>query len=82
MYMSVFFFFFKVHKLILKSNSHNTKWIVDPFTQIKSAEHIIGKIPHKINFKSGHILWFFFHADVKMLKTYFPRVQNVPEVSS
>ena len=27
-------------KLILKSNSENTIWIVDPFTQVKSAEHM------------------------------------------
>ena len=34
--------------------------MVDPFTQVKSAEHMA-----KNQFQM-HILWFFFHADVKM----------------
>ena len=46
--------------LILKSNSRNTDWMVDPFTQVKSAEYMA-----KHQFQM-HILWFFFHADVKM----------------
>ena len=33
-------FYSKSKKLILKSNSENTFWIVDPFTQVKSAEHM------------------------------------------
>ena len=50
----------KTHKLILKSNSRNKNWIVDPFTQVKSTKHMA-----KNQFQM-HILWFFFHADVKM----------------
>ena len=37
----------KTHKLILKSNSRNTNWLGDPFTQLKSAERNDGKIQHK-----------------------------------
>ena len=33
-------FYSKTHKLIFKSNSRNTDWIVDSFTQVKSAEHM------------------------------------------
>ena len=73
-------FLFKNHKLIAKSNSRNTiNWIVDPFTQVKSAEHIAK------NQIQMHVFWFFFHDDVKcrntsmkpykyknfLLKTYF-----------
>ena len=38
---------------------------MDPFTQVKSAEHM-AKFNIKINFKSGHILWFLFNVNVKM----------------
>ena len=31
--------FIKSKKLILESNSENTIWIVDPFTQVTSAKH-------------------------------------------
>ena len=84
-------FLFKNHKLIAKSNSRNTiNWIVDPFTQVKSAEHIA-----KNQFQM-HVLWFFFHDDVKCRKrpwnlintkiSFWRRtfvdhiVQNVPQV--
>ena len=30
----------KTHNFILKSNSRNTNWVVDPFTQVKAAEDI------------------------------------------
>ena len=30
----------KSKKLILQSNSENTIWIVDPFTQVTSAKHM------------------------------------------
>ena len=53
-------FLIKNPKLILRSTSRNKNWIVDPFTQVKSAEHMA-----KNQFQM-HILWFFFHADVKM----------------
>ena len=33
-------FYSKTDKLILRSNSRNTNWIVDPFTQVKSAGHM------------------------------------------
>ena len=32
--------YLKTHLFILKSNSRNTNWIVNPFTQVKSAEHM------------------------------------------
>ena len=48
---------------MLKSNLRNKNWIVDTFTQVKSAEHMV-----KNQFQM-HILWFFFHDDVKMYRT-------------
>ena len=33
-------FLFKFQKVNPKNNSQNTIWIVDPFTQVKSAEHM------------------------------------------
>ena len=38
---------------MINYNSRITIWIVDPFTQVKSAEY---RIQHKIDFKLGHIL--------------------------
>ena len=46
-------FYSKTHKLILKSNSRNTNWIVDPFTQIKSAEHVTKFNIKKISREGG-----------------------------
>ena len=43
-----------------KKLAYNINWILDPFTQVKSAEHMA-----KNQFQM-YILWFFFHADVKM----------------
>ena len=43
-----------------KQLAYNINWILDPFTQVKSAEHMA-----KNQFQM-YILWFFFHADVKM----------------
>ena len=43
-----------------KQFAYNTNWILDPLTQVQSAEHMA-----KNQFQM-HILWFFFHADVKM----------------
>ena len=31
---------FETHNFILKSNSRNTNWVVDPSTQVKAAEDI------------------------------------------
>ena len=46
---------------MINCNSPITIWIVDLFTQVNSAEYMA-------NFKSGHILLFLLHADVKMYK--------------
>ena len=46
-------FLFTVQKVNPLKQFGNTIWIVDPFTQVKSAEH---KIQHKIHLKSGDIL--------------------------
>ena len=40
-------FYSKTHKFTVKSNSPSTDWIVDPFQQVKSAEHM-AKINTKI----------------------------------
>ena len=40
---------------MINCNSPITIWIVDPFTQVKSAEYM-AKIQHKTNLKSEHIL--------------------------
>ena len=32
--------FIQNYRFILKSNSRNTNWVVDPFTQVKAAEDI------------------------------------------
>ena len=52
-------FYSKTYKLVLKDNSRNTNYIKDPFTQVKSAEHMAK------NQIQMDILWFFFHAYIK-----------------
>ena len=66
-------FYSKTHKLILKSNSCNTSLIVDPFTQVKSAEHMA-------KFDWIRFCGFSFTPIVKMYKTSIKplQIQNFP----
>ena len=36
----------KTQKFAVKTNSRNTDWIVDPFTLVKSDEHMAKKYSH------------------------------------
>ena len=44
----------------VKSNSRNDDWIVDPFPQVKSAEHMAQINTKNIYLKSGAFPNFFF----------------------
>ena len=58
---------FKTHELILKSNSRNTNWTVDPFTQVTSTEHMAWCNIKSI-FKSGKFCGFPFTPKSKCRK--------------
>ena len=80
-------FYSKAHKLILKSNSRNTNLAVDPFTQVKSAEHMAKNIQQISNqgvqvdlemYKTSTIKYRY--SQIRYFLDY--RVQNLPENSS
>ena len=79
---------------MLKRNSRNKNWIVDPFTQVKSAEHMA-----KNKISNAHFVFFlsrrgqnvenvhetFINTKISFLKNVQfldRRVQNVPQISS
>ena len=45
-------FYSKAHKLILKAMRVTQIWLVDPFTQVKSAEHMAKIIQHKSHIRA------------------------------
>ena len=47
----------KTHQLIVKSNSRNTNWIVNPW-QVKSAEHMEKFKIKSISIKGGSTQYF------------------------
>ena len=57
-------YLFKIVKVILQSNSHNTIWFVDPSTEVKSAQHMV-----KLNTNRGLISNFSLVQKRKMYET-------------
>ena len=59
----------KTQKFAVKSNSRSTDWIVDPFTQVNSLEHIAKKILTLNLPLIGRISQFFFKTLSRIYKT-------------
>ena len=66
-------FYSETHKFTVKSNSRNTDWIVDPFPQVKSAEHMATINTKIICLRSGA----FPNFSWKLYQKYIKRLWNI-----